>query len=301
VATSKKKPAAGQPARKSASASSAPRSASKAAQKTAHTVSSKAPSKKSSAAPAPKASATKAAARPASKGGTPAKAAPAKPAKAAPAKPPQAAPATKAVKPAPAAKTANPAKSEPTKSAEKATGKIAAPKPAEKPAAKPAEAALPPAKQAPVRGTPGQIVPTPSRTPARSPVGAEELKMKLGALSTATAQIRALKRTLGKSFFEIGRILSEVQEKRLFEVKGYGSFESFAEREVPELGKTLSIRLARISQSFVREAAIAAGLDRTTAALAALDGESDMMTTSTAVPAPGASAATRSSLPPHKV
>jgi hypothetical protein len=152
-----------------------------------------------------------------------------------------------------------------------------------------------------VRGTPGQIVPTPSRTPARSPVGAEELKMKLGALSTATAQIRALKRTLGKSFFEIGRILSEVQEKRLFEVKGYGSFESFAEREVPELGKTLSIRLARISQSFVREAAVAAGLDRTTAALAALDGESDMMTTSTSVPAPGASAATRSSLPPHKV
>jgi len=174
-------------------------------------------------------------------------------------------------------------------------------KASDKTAAKPADSAGGATKTTPVRGTPGQIVPTPSRTPARSPVGAEELKMKLGALSTATAQIRALKRTLGKSFFEIGRILSEVQEKRLFEVKGYGSFESFAERELPELGKTLSIRLARISQSFVRDAAVTAGLDRTTAALAALDGESDMMSTSTSVPAPGASAATRSSLPPHKV
>ncbi len=295
MATSKKKPAAGEPARKSASASSAPRSASKAAQKTAHTVSPKAPMKKSSATPAPKSSASrastsKAPSRPAGKAAAPAKAAPApKAAKAAPAvKAPKAAATKPADKPA--------SKVTPPKAAEKAAAK-----PTEKPTAKAVEAAAPPAKPALVRGTPGQIVPTPSRTPARSPVGAEELKMKLGALSTATAQIRALKRTLGKSFFEIGRILSEVQEKRLFEVKGYGSFESFAEREVPELGKTLSIRLARISQSFVREAAVAAGLDRTTAALAALDGESDMMTTSTSVPAPGASAATRSSLPPHKV
>jgi hypothetical protein len=293
VATSKKKPSAVQAARKSASTSSAPGSAPKAAQKTAHTVSPKAPIKKSSASPAPKASATKASERPAGTAAGSTKPAPAKAAAAAKAAPAKAAQAAKAApaKAAPAAKVA-PAK---------ATDKVDAPKVAEKPAAKPAQASAAPAKPSPVRGTPGQIVPTPSRTPARSPVGAEELKMKLGALSTATAQIRALKRTLGKSFFEIGRILSEVQEKRLFEVKGYGSFESFAEREVPELGKTLSIRLARISQSFVREAAVAAGLDRTTAALAALDGESDMMTTSTSVPAPGASAATRSSLPPHKV
>jgi hypothetical protein len=296
VATSKKKPSAVQAARKSASTSSAPGSAPKAAQKTAHTVSPKAPIKKSSASPAPKASATKASERPAGTAAGSTKPAPAKAAAAAPAAKAAPAKAAQAAKAAPA-KAAQAAKVAPAK----ATDKVDAPKVAEKPAAKPAQASAAPAKPSPVRGTPGQIVPTPSRTPARSPVGAEELKMKLGALSTATAQIRALKRTLGKSFFEIGRILSEVQEKRLFEVKGYGSFESFAEREVPELGKTLSIRLARISQSFVREAAVAAGLDRTTAALAALDGESDMMTTSTSVPAPGASAATRSSLPPHKV
>jgi hypothetical protein len=307
VATSKKKPSAVQAARKSASTSSAPGSAPKAAQKTAHTVSPKAPVKKSSASPAPKASATKASERPAGTAAGSTKPAPAKAAAAAPAAKAAPAKAAQAAKAAPA-KAAQAAKAAPAKAAPaakvapaKATDKVDAPKVAEKPAAKPAQASAAPAKPSPVRGTPGQIVPTPSRTPARSPVGAEELKMKLGALSTATAQIRALKRTLGKSFFEIGRILSEVQEKRLFEVKGYGSFESFAEREVPELGKTLSIRLARISQSFVREAAVAAGLDRTTAALAALDGESDMMTTSTSVPAPGASAATRSSLPPHKV
>jgi len=145
-------------------------------------------------------------------------------------------------------------------------------------------------------------MPSLSRTPARSPVGAEELKLKIGALYSATSQIKALKRSISKSFFEIGRILGEIQEKKLFEVKGYGSFEAFVEREI-DLGKILSLRLVRITHTFVRDAALAAGLDRSTAALAALDGETDMLSSSSSVSTAGAAGATagRPMLPPHKI
>lgn len=155
----------------------------------------------------------------------------------------------------------------------------------------------------PVRGTPGQIIPSLSRTPARSPVGAEELKLKIGALYSATSQIKALKRSMSKSFFEIGRILSDIQEKKLYEVKGYGSFEAFIEREI-DLGKLLSLRLVRITQVFVREAALAAGYDRCVAGVAAFDGETDMLATSPSVSAQSTSSgptASRQMLPPHKL
>ena len=154
----------------------------------------------------------------------------------------------------------------------------------------------------PPRGTPGQLLPSLSRTPARSPVGAEELKLKIGALYSATSQIKALKRSISKSFFEIGRILREIQEKKLFEVKGYGSFEAFVEREI-DLGKILSLRLVRITHTFVRDAALAAGLDRCIAALTALDGEADMLSSSSSVSTAGAAGAMagRPTLPPHKL
>jgi len=84
-------------------------------------------------------------------------------------------------------------------------------------------------------------------------------------------------------------------------VKGYGSFEAFVEREI-DLGKILSLRLVRITHTFVRETVLAAGLDRATAALSALDGETDMLSSSS-VSTAGAAGATagRAMLPPHKI
>lgn len=106
----------------------------------------------------------------------------------------------------------------------------------------------------------------------RTPEGAEELKQKLGALASAVSQIRSLKRSLNKSFYDIGQILREIRDERLYEVKGYGSFEAFVERET-ELGKQLSLRIVRIAGTFLKEAALKAGLERVSAALDALEGE----------------------------
>jgi len=144
-------------------------------------------------------------------------------------------------------------------------------------------------------------VPLVSRAPVRAPERAEELKQKIGALASATNQIKALKRTLGKSFYEIGEILRDVRDRKLYEAKGYGSFEAFVEREI-DLGKQLSLRLVRIVQVFLRDAALAAGVDRLANAIIALDGDSEGQSTSAgSQTSPATSLPGRAGLPPHKV
>lgn len=99
-----------------------------------------------------------------------------------------------------------------------------------------------------------------------------ELKAQFGRLSTVMAQIAVLKRTLAKSFVDIGTLLNQIRAERLYEVKGYGSFESFVEREL-DLNKGVCLKLVRIAECLHRDQALAAGLDRSCAAVAALDGE----------------------------
>ena len=138
----------------------------------------------------------------------------------------------------------------------------------------------------------------PPRLTIRSPVGADELKMKIGALSTATQQIRALKRGLNRSFYEIGTILMDIRDRRLYEAKGYGSFDAFVEREI-ELGKQVSLRLVRIVSTFLKDAALAAGLDRASAAVAALDGEADASHQHAGPQTPSSPGLMRSPIPFH--
>jgi hypothetical protein len=101
----------------------------------------------------------------------------------------------------------------------------------------------------------------------------DHLKARFAALSAATAQIKALKRSLPKNFFEIGINLQRIRDEKLYEVKGSGSFESFVEREV-DLDKVLCSRLARISKLFAREGAQEVGFERACAAVAAIEGDS---------------------------
>jgi len=172
-----------------------------------------------------------------------------------------------------------------------------------KPAAQPKRVSKPPppskpAKPVDVPKPAAAPVPT-GRAPVRTPERAEELKAKITALTTATNQIKGLKRSLNKSFYDIGTILGEIQSKRLYEAKGYGSFEAFVEREI-ELGKQMSLRIMRIAQTFLKEAALSAGRERTSAALAALEGEGEAQTQQAAAGSAGAMLPTRSPIPPHK-
>lgn len=154
------------------------------------------------------------------------------------------------------------AKAAPAKKAvEKAEAPKAAPKAPVKAAA--TKAAKAPAKVKSEHG----VVTVPQR--------ANDLKARFTELAAATNQIKALKRSFQKNFYEVGEILAKVQSDRLFEVKGYGSFESFVEREI-DLGTQACLSATRIFQALQRDAALAAGLERASAAVAALDGAADV-------------------------
>ena len=124
----------------------------------------------------------------------------------------------------------------------------------------------------------------------------DHLKARFTALNTATAQIKALKRAIQKNFFDVGMQLDRIRDEKLYEVKGYGSFESFVEREM-EIDKVTCMRLARLARSMVREAAIEVGMERACAAMAALEGETVAPSTSGTYPVTGMALNT---LPAHK-
>jgi hypothetical protein len=108
----------------------------------------------------------------------------------------------------------------------------------------------------------------------RSGASKSELKTQFAKLSSATSQIAGFKRSLNKTFFDIGALLNQIRNERLYEVKGYGSFESFVEREI-DINKALCLKIGRIAEALHREHALAAGLERAAAAVAALDGEAE--------------------------
>lgn len=140
----------------------------------------------------------------------------------------------------------------------------------------------------------GRSVPPP-RSITIEPVKGDkqELKAQLGRLSGATSQIVGLKRNLAKSFYEIGTLLNQIRTEKLYVVKGYGSFESFLEREL-DINKLVSLRMARIADVLRKEDAAAAGFDRAAAAVAALDGEVELPQSNRPVGSPA------SALPFHK-
>lgn len=237
------------------------------------------------------------------KGSKPAKSAakkPAKPAKPAAKKPVPKKPAAppKAAKPAPA-KEPKAAKSAPAKEPPKAA------KPAPAPSTPPpAEAAAPAAegvivkKKKVKRGappmlprrlakrppppphTPGSPPPPPKPTapgslhaPARQPEGAESLKARLVKVMNELGKLRALKRNTARQFFEMGLIITELSTPELYQAKGYGSWESFVEREIERelsIGRTVVEDLRRIVRLFQRPAAEELGFERLQNALKVL-------------------------------
>jgi hypothetical protein len=111
-----------------------------------------------------------------------------------------------------------------------------------------------------------------ARATIRVPQEAEQIKAKISELYNQTQKIRTLRKRLDKGFFEIGEVLSEIQQQDLHQAKGYGSFEAFLEREI-DLGKQTALKLIKISHTFQRDAALDYGMDRLLQALGALEGE----------------------------
>ena len=85
-------------------------------------------------------------------------------------------------------------------------------------------------------------------------------------------RVRHLRKRLEKGFYEIGQVLTDIQQRELFQAKGFGSFEAFIEREI-DLGKMTCLKLMKVPQIFQKEAALDFGMDRVFSAISALEGE----------------------------
>lgn len=109
----------------------------------------------------------------------------------------------------------------------------------------------------------------PKPAPAKS---GPALKARFAEVASTTSRINGMKNSISKNFFEVGLLLNKIRLDRLYEVKGYGSFESFVEREI-NVNKIVCMRSARIAEAMQRDVALEAGLERSSAAVAALDGE----------------------------
>jgi hypothetical protein len=113
-------------------------------------------------------------------------------------------------------------------------------------------------------------LPGSARATIRTPENAEDIKQKVRDLHAALAQIKALRKSLPKTFYDIGTVLKDIQTRRLYEAKRFPSFEAFVEREI-DLGKTTALRLVRVAGLFVKEGALEVGMDRVFSAIAAID------------------------------
>lgn len=116
-----------------------------------------------------------------------------------------------------------------------------------------------------------------ARATLRTPERAEELKVQLTELANGIAKLRQLKRSLQKDYWEAAAILADIHDRQLYLAKGYASFDAFVDREV-ELGKSVSLRLARLPKVFVPAAAKELGLNSLLSALEALDGDRESQT-----------------------
>lgn len=146
-------------------------------------------------------------------------------------------------------------------------------------------------------------LPGSARATIRTPVMAEDIKAKIADLHNALQQIKGLRKNLQKGFFDIGTVLREIQAKRLFEAKGFGTFEAFLERETAELGKTTALRLVRIAAIFQKGAALELGMDRVFMALMSVeagDGVTPEARTSGKIPPPPLSSSVLPLKPPGR-
>jgi hypothetical protein len=109
-----------------------------------------------------------------------------------------------------------------------------------------------------------------ARATLRTPDAADSIKQRIGELHNVLAHIKPLRKNLPDNFFQLGLELKRIQEEKLYDAKGFSTFEGFAEREL-ELGKATALKLTRVPAIFIESAARQFGMDAVLAALDALD------------------------------
>jgi hypothetical protein len=109
-----------------------------------------------------------------------------------------------------------------------------------------------------------------ARATLRTPEAADRMKASIGELHGLLQKLRVLQKNLNDGFYELGQILGDIEDRKLHEVKGYSTIETFAERELA-VGKGLAQKLVRIPTLFQPAAAKALRLDALVRAIDAID------------------------------
>jgi hypothetical protein len=109
-----------------------------------------------------------------------------------------------------------------------------------------------------------------ARATLRTPEQADQIKERVSRLHQAVSRIRVLRKNLTVGFFEMGVLLKNICEEKLYDAKGYNSFETFCEREI-DLPKNTVLKLARVPDVFQESAAMECGMEATLSALDAFD------------------------------
>lgn len=109
-----------------------------------------------------------------------------------------------------------------------------------------------------------------ARATLRTPEKAELIKARIAELHNAMVRIRALRKHANDKFFELGQALGMIKDGRLYEAKGFASFEAFVEREI-DLSKATTLRLERVPRLFHEAAARELGVEAVLAAVEAID------------------------------
>lgn len=109
-----------------------------------------------------------------------------------------------------------------------------------------------------------------ARATLRVPERAESIKEGIATLHTLLSRVRQLKKSLPTHFYEIGSLLNQIRHERLYEFKGYASFEALCEREL-DFGKATALHLTDVPTLFLPEAAKAHGMTALFAAIDALE------------------------------
>jgi len=110
-----------------------------------------------------------------------------------------------------------------------------------------------------------------ARGTLRTPDDADSLKQRISELHNVLVRVRGLRKNLDDGFYKLGLELQHVHDDKLYEDKGYSSFEAFAERELVDLGKATAVKLSRVPSVFLEAACRQFGLQATLAAIDALD------------------------------
>jgi hypothetical protein len=124
----------------------------------------------------------------------------------------------------------------------------------------------PPPPRAPMM--PGSL-----HAPARAPEDADLKKKKLSQINNYLTQLKGMKRSIQRQFFEVGLILTKLSDPDLFKTRNYASFDAFVEREIEKdinIGRSEVAALIKIVKLFQQKPAEEIGLDRLRAALKVL-------------------------------